>query len=135
MSIIDKMFNQETPGFEKAMDLTWRRGQAIISNVANAETPRYRAVDLDFGSELKQAFQAQESDLKTTSENHFDTVSNNASHLTADLSGATKADGNNVDIDVQMGKLHRNQAQYMQAATILRQQLRIIMSAIRGASV
>jgi flagellar basal-body rod protein FlgB len=38
------------------MDLSWRKNETIVSNIANAETPQYRAVKLDFGSELDRAF-------------------------------------------------------------------------------
>ncbi len=134
MSFVDRIFDRTTPALEKALDMAWQRGQAIASNVANAETPRYRAVDLDFKAELARAFNAKPNELKTTNPLHMDTVANSGARLVPDLSGPTKADGNNVDIDTEMIRLQKNQGDFTEAATILRKQLRVISQAIRNAN-
>jgi flagellar basal-body rod protein FlgB len=122
-SFIDKIFDNTMPGLTKALDLTWRRNQAITSNIANAETPQYRAVDVNFERELNSAFGQQEGALKTTNTKHLDEVGSQNAHLTSDISGATKADGNNVDIDIQMGKLAYNSGQYSIATNLMRKKL------------
>lgn len=132
MGLLDGIFDKTTPGLEKALDLAWRRGQALASNVANAETPKYRAVDLEFKSELERAFNVTNTDITKTNPLHMDTGEQGPARLVADLSGATKADGNNVDIDVQMTKLQRNQSDFAEAANILRKQFRVLSQAIRG---
>ncbi len=132
MGLIDSLFSSTTPGLQKALDLAWQRGQAISSNVANAETPKYRAVDLDFKSELDKAFNVATNDVSKTNALHMDTGNGGSAKLVADLSGATKADGNNVDIDVQMLKLQRNQSDFTEAANVLRKQFRILTQAIRS---
>ena len=134
MSIIDKILTPSMPGLEKALDLTWRRGQAIASNIANAETPRYRAVDYDFGTELQRAFNANSGqEIRKTDQRHMDINSDGGARTVPDLAGATKADGNNVDIDIMMTRLHKNQGQFTEAASIIRKQLRFISTAIRSA--
>lgn len=132
MSIVDRIFDRTTPALERALDMAWQRGQAIASNVANAETPRYRAVDLDFKSELERAFNATPKELQKTNPLHMDTTANSGARLISDLSGPTKADGNNVDIDTQMLRLQKNQGDFTEAATIIRKQLRILSQAIRN---
>jgi len=132
MGLIDGLFDKTSPGLEKALDLAWQRGQAIASNISNAETPKYRAVDLDFKSELERAFQVSQSDITKTNPMHIDTSKNSDAHLVADLSGATKADGNNVDIDMQMIKMQRNQSDFTEASGILRKQFRVLTQAIRS---
>jgi flagellar basal-body rod protein FlgB len=134
MALIDALFEKTTPGLEKALDLAWQRGQAIASNVANAETPKYRAVDLDFQAELNRAFNTSSTEVTKTNSLHMDTGNGDAgARLVKDLSGATKADGNNVDIDVQMLKMQRNQSDFTEAANILRKQFRVLSQAIRNA--
>ncbi len=133
MGLIDSLFSSTTPGLQKALDLAWQRGQAISSNVANAETPKYRAVDIDFKAELDRAFNSSSTETLKTNSLHMDTGNSGGARMIADLSGPTKADGNNVDIDVQMLKLQRNQSDFTEAANILRKQFRVISQAIRSA--
>lgn len=132
---IDRFLDKTFPGVAKAMDLTWRRNEAITSNVANAETPGYRAVDLNFTSELKKAFEENpDTDgLKLTDSKHMDVASSSGAHLMQDFSGVTKADGNNVDIDIQMGRLAYNSGKYSTASSIIRKQLSLLKNAIRDA--
>lgn len=131
MSIIGRLFDKTFAGLDRAMDLTWRRNEAIISNIANAETPRYRAVDLNFAGELGRAFEAAKPEMALTNPGHLDLSSNSEAHFIPDLSGATKADGNNVDIDIQMGQLASNSGEYSQAAELTRRRLRMLSYAIR----
>ena len=131
MSVIDRIFDYTMPALEKAMDLTWRRNQAIVSNVANAETPQYRAVDLNFGVELERVFDGGGgADMVKTHQRHMDINNQSGAHLVSDFSGATKADGNNVDVDIQMGRLMENSGKFKTAAGLLRKQLRMARMAL-----
>jgi len=131
--MLEKMFGTTIPGLQKALDLQWKRNEALSSNIANAETPQYRAVDVDFAGELERAFQARDSasGLKRTSSRHVDVASAESSHYVADLSGATKADGNNVDLDIQMGKIAYNGGKYSITASLVRKKLQILRDTIR----
>ena len=133
MSILDKMFDRTVPGIQKALDLYWKRNEAITSNLANSETPGFRASDVSFGSELEKAFEGHGAELQKTNESHMDLNSKGTSHLVADLSGATRADGNNVDLDVQMGRLMLNTGKYEVAAGAIRKKLRMVRMAIQFA--
>lgn len=130
-NIINRLFDNTLGGLTKALDLTWRRNQAITSNIANAETPQYRASELNFAGELERAFGVDKGDVTKTHAKHMDLSENGSSYFSADYSGATKPDGNNVDIDLQMGKLAYNSGAYTSAARLLRKQLGIIKLAIR----
>jgi flagellar basal-body rod protein FlgB len=134
MDIDSLLFDNSLSGLEKALGLTGRRHAALSANIANAETPQYRAVDLHFGSELKRAFdQHSGSKLVRTHSQHLEMVRDSAAHLSLDRSGVTKADGNNVDIDLQMGRLRYNTSQYNLAASILRERIQQIKSVLREA--
>lgn len=129
---IDNFLDRTLPGVTRMLDLTWRRGEAIASNVANAETPGYRAVDLNFAGELNRAFDASKANgFYRTNSKHMDVMDSGNAYLAADYSGATKPDGNNVDIDLQMGKLAYNSGKYSTAASIVRKQLSLLKNAIR----
>lgn len=130
--VFDGIFSEVLPGLKKTMDLTYRRNDAITANIANAETPQYRAVDLNFSKELEKAYNKQSSDLLKTNPKHLDTTDQSSAHLVQDYSGATKADGNNVDIDIQMGRLAYNSGRYSIAAQLMRRHLQFLKTAIRG---
>lgn len=132
--LIERLFDNSIAGMTKAMDLTWRRNEAISSNIANAETPGYRAVDVNFASELEQAFSKESRELKKTDSKHLDLETNESAHLVADLSGATRADGNNVDIDLQMGRLTYNAGRFNVGAALVRRKMQQLREAIRFAA-
>jgi flagellar basal-body rod protein FlgB len=129
--LVDSLTGPVVSGLQKVLDLSWRRGQTIVSNVANAETPLYRAVDLNFGQELDRAFGTSNAELRKTNPSHLDIGKQSDAHLVADLSGATKPDGNNVDIDLQMGRLAYNSMIYTQAAAITQKKLSGLADKIR----
>jgi flagellar basal-body rod protein FlgB len=131
--IVDKLFAANLPGLQKVMDLSWRRNKAISSNIANAETPLYEAVDLHYGSELKRSFAVDVEEVMRTDESHLSLSENGSSHFIPDYSGMMKPDGNNVDIDIQMGRLAENSGKYSQAANLIRKQFETIRQIIRSA--
>lgn len=132
-TFINNIFDRTISGLQRQLDLTFQRNQAITSNIANAETPQYRAVDVNFGKELERAFDRQSSPVTKTSPGHMDLSREQGSYLVADMSGLTKPDGNNVDIDLQMGRLASNSSAYGNAATLVKKKLSLIRNAIRDA--
>ena len=134
MRLLDTLFDRSVTGLSRTMDLTWKRNQALSANIANAETPQYRAIDVSFGNELERAFQTQEGSSVTgrTNNAHIDiTGKTDNSKLVKDLSGSSKPDGNNVDIDLQMGRLAQNSGDYSNAARLIRRQIGLLRTAIR----
>lgn len=134
MRLLDTLFDRSVNGLSRTMDLTYKRNQALSANIANAETPQYRAIDVSFGNELEQAFQAQGDSSVTgrTNAGHIDiTGKTDNSRLVKDLSGSSKPDGNNVDIDLQMGRLAHNSGDYASAARLIRRQIGLLRTAIR----
>jgi flagellar basal-body rod protein FlgB len=133
MRILDGLFDRTMSGLSRTMDLTWERNKAITSNIANAETPQYRAIDVSFGNELEKAFmESNEPSASRTNPRHLDVAGNSQqAKVLNDLSGATKPDGNNVDIDLQMGRLAHNSGEYANAARLIKRQLGLIRTAIR----
>jgi flagellar basal-body rod protein FlgB len=132
MNFIDSIYDYNLKGLEKILDLTNRRQKVINANVANAETPHYRAVDLNFAGELERTFSKKNSqDLLVTNKKHLSTTNDGNAFIFSDLSGVTKADGNNVDIDLQMARQRYNAGQYNYAAEVIRHKFQQIKSIIR----
>ncbi|MFO0416154.1 MAG: flagellar basal body rod protein FlgB [Pseudomonadota bacterium] len=134
MRLLDSILNQNVPGLAKAMDLTWQRNKVITANVANISTPKYRASDMTFGQELDKAFSETSSqELKLTDNKHLDLSTRGSAQIVQDYSGATKADGNNVDIDLQMAALAKNSSDFSTAAQLARHVLSYTKNVIREA--
>lgn len=132
---MDKLFDQSVYGLQKTLDLTWKRNEALTSNVSNAETPQYRAMDVDFASELDKAFNPNQTGaLQLTNSKHLNLESQSNSKFVEDFTGATKPDGNNVDLDVQMGKMVFNAGKYSMSASLIRKKLHMMRMAIRFAA-
>jgi flagellar basal-body rod protein FlgB len=131
VKILDQIFDRTLSGVEKALDLRMRRHQALSANVANVDTPQYRAVELSFAGELKRAFSEPSEELLRTNSKHLDLVEDSGAHLVSDFSGATKADGNNVDLDLQLAKMNANMSKYTGAAQILQARYRNVRMLLR----
>lgn len=136
MSFMDRVLDKTTNGLERALDLQWRRNEALASNIANIDTPQYRAADLNFAGALERAFSEHDTQLDVSNKQHLRLGQNSASiegapHLAADLSGATRADGNNVDLDIQMGKMAQNSGHFNTTSTMLRLKLKLLDTVIR----
>ena len=133
---IESLFDRTLNGLHKQLDLSWRRNQAITSNIANAETPGYRAVDINFSTELDRAFEPegrQVGPVAKTDDRHVDTIAQSGAHIIPDRSGATRSDGNNVDLDVQMGKMAMNASRYSMTSTLVYKKMATLLTAIRQA--
>jgi flagellar basal-body rod protein FlgB len=134
---IDSLFDRTFQGVEKNLDLTARRNEAIVSNIANAETPGYKAVDVNFANELDRAFSGNQnagSPVKKTNAKHLDTAADSTAHLMADYSGAMRDDGNNVDIDIQMGQLAFNSSRFSMSTTLIKKKFAFLKMGIRMGS-
>ena len=93
------------------------RQQIIASNIANADTPGYKAVDVDFQQALRAQSSANTSPLalSTTASGHVSgqAMSNTPTYaLKYHVPSQASADGNTVEIDVERAKFAENSMMY-----------------------
>jgi flagellar basal-body rod protein FlgB len=101
-----------------ALSARARRQSAIAANIANADTPGYRAVDVTFRGLLEKAGAGPY--LATTHPAHLQAATAAAGGETVQLSGgAPRRDGNDVNVDREMVKLAQNQLEYQFLARAL----------------
>ncbi len=93
-----RIFGPVMQGLGYALDLYQARHRVLAENVANAETPGYRARDLDFGSALASAFEA----------GGEQPGAGEAAEPLVDARATVKVDGNSVDLDTEMARLSQN---------------------------
>lgn len=112
---------------EKALDAAWVRNQAISNNIANGDTPNYKAYKVEFEDMLKQAIESQGVTGKRTSPKHLpvgmDTVENVSIRVSRQKNTSARLDGNNVDIDTEMANLAKNYIKYQALVQQLTQRL------------
>ena len=114
-----KLFNEKSLLLgEKVLDLAYKRHGVLASNAANSETPGYRAKDLSFANELESIWAANmragsAERLTRTSDLHMDIGVGpfNRARVVNDNVGTVGSDGNNVDLDLNMGKISTNAGQ------------------------
>jgi flagellar basal-body rod protein FlgB len=116
------LFDTTQLALERSISGAAQRQQALAANIANASTPGYQRVDVDFHSALAAAMGAADPD-KALAGTSFQTV--------ADRSiGPVAADGSGIDIDAESAKLAQNTLDQETAVQVLHTRLAILRSAI-----
>ena len=92
------------------------RQSVITSNIGNLDTPGFKASEIDFQGQLREALGSKgQLNLQATNEKHFGPKTSNIGGLTAEPFeelDAAKSNGNNVDVDKEMAKMAENQIFY-----------------------
>ena len=117
-----------------ALTLRARRQQTIASNIANADTPGYKAVDFDFAKAMRNASsESKGAEMKTTAPAHQLPTSAFAGISTVQrASDQAAADQNTVDMDVERARFADNAVRYEAALRFLNGKVKTLMSAIQG---
>ena len=123
-----------------ALRLRERRAQLIAENLANADTPNYKARDIDFRAAMQQVSGAPLGRAGTTTEPSL--VRTHSNHLTTEIPVHTEhqyrtpsqpsLDGNTVEETVEKAKFGQNNLEYQASLRFLNSKIRGLMGAIRG---
>lgn len=121
---------------EKALGLRAQRQQVIASNIANADTPNYKARDIDFSKALKEAVAGRgmsDVQLATTSARHLPgNADGGLPHAMYRKETQPSADGNTVDMDIERAQFAENAVYYQAGLTFLTGRIKSMLSAIQG---
>jgi len=114
----------------QALGLRSKRMEVLARNIANADTPHFKAKDLDFASVLKQT---QDATLNSTHNMHMKIA------MEEDSSGEkyrvpfnASFDGNTVEMNVEQAKFGQVAADYQTTLNILENRVSGIRRALRG---
>lgn len=120
----------------QALQLRARRGELLANNLANADTPGFKARDIDFRHALASAGQPGAAlQLSTTSGNHLRTgalggAGTGESQYRVPL--APPLDGNTVDAQIEQAAFAENAVRYQATLNFLNARFRGLMTAITG---
>jgi flagellar basal-body rod protein FlgB len=119
----------------KVLDFRSQRHTAISSNIANADTPNFKAVRIDFESELRRAMPPPNRlKLKTTDGKHMPykpDFSKIKPSVYKDSFQVQTPDGNTVDIDKEIVKMSKNQLMYNAVTQIIGKKFKGLSTVIK----
>jgi len=130
-------FDKALGSHEKALLFQSRRTAILASNIANADTPGYKARDIDFNQALKQenADTISSTSLKTTHPRHIgnsdsDTLS--GVEMKYRTPSQPTLDGNTVELQKEQAAFAENAVRYQATLKFLGGRFRGLRAAIRG---
>ncbi|MCH1920605.1 flagellar basal body rod protein FlgB [Shewanella sp. A3A] len=111
-----------------------QRAEVLSSNIANADTPHYKARDVNFSSALESAVSHQKGmRMMATSEKHFDLqalTQQNVQYRVSDQPDT--GDGNTVDMQKEQQTFMQNTLEYQMSLDLLGGKFTGMRKAIRG---
>lgn len=93
------------------LNVSSQRAELTSSNIANINTPNYKAKRVEFESYLKNALNGETLSLNTTHVNHLNT-NNLQTKVITSRDTSLKENGNNVDLEVEMLNQSTNSLYY-----------------------
>lgn len=135
--MIDRI-DQQMDTLRSAANLLAYRQQLLASNIANADTPNYKARDIDFRAALGKAIVQQGGDLAMTktSLGHLNGTADDGAPGGVRTLYRTEyqaaVDGNTVNMDVERSAFAENAVHLEATLTFIREKLRGLQSAIQG---
>lgn len=123
--------------YQDAANLRAHRQQLIASNIANGDTPNFKARDINFRDALENANGNRAVKLLTSAPSHIvspDTVNGVAGGAPLMYRSAVQGsvDGNTVDMDVERNQFAENAIHYEANLTFIGDQIKIMRAAIQG---
>ncbi len=132
------LFSKTIGLLEKALDLRSERHRVITSNVANQDTPGYRAMEVDFKGAMNEASASATLSLHRTDRSHLASGGSPStgafsagSHAVPAQGKSNRLDGNTVNGEQEMARLAENTLFYTATTQIISSKLRGIRNAIR----
>ena len=130
---IDKALAFDT----RMLTLRGYRQQLLASNIANADTPNYKAQDIDFKHVLQAAKSQADAGvtLQKTNAGHLDPVGGSSMAGIKPLYRTAvqpSIDGNTVDTNIEQAQFAENALQYMTTLQILNSKIQSTLLALRG---
>ncbi len=115
----------------QALSIRERRSEILAANLANADTPGYKARDLDFKSILKQNMPEAEV-MERTQAGHLASQQLLVSRLMYRNPNQVSLDGNTVEANVEQAKYAENAVQYQASLQFINNKFSALMMALRG---
>ncbi|WP_206459604.1 flagellar basal body rod protein FlgB [Anaerovorax sp. IOR16] len=117
---------------EKTLDNLWQRQRLTLQNIANAETPGYKAKYATFEEELNLSLSKFDKKRASKAKEIGSEIQNSKLWIHQSSEESMRLDGNNVQVDVENLELARAQIQYEYALRQATEELNRLRTVITG---
>lgn len=122
---------------EQALGFRAQRAEVLANNMANADTPNYKARDLDFASVLaEQSAKAKGGafGLNRTNSHHISAegMAMGEAELAYRIPTSPSLDQNTVDTQIEQSNYAQNAVNFQASFTLLNSKFKGLVSALRG---
>ncbi len=127
--------------YENVLRFRSQRQQLLASNIANADTPHYKARDMDFGKAMQAAMAnsnpiaANANALTQTKPGHLaagSSLSGLDAYVALRVPTQNNRDGNTVDMDIERNAFTENALHYEMAVTMVQGDIKGLLSVLQG---
>lgn len=126
---LDKAFSVHP----KALQLRMERSEVLASNIANADTPGYKAKDFDFQAALAGERRKYTSSLERTNEKHINVTSTINEGLKFRVpTQPDTGDGNTVELQAERNEFLQNQLRFNASVQFMTDKITGLKKAING---
>lgn len=136
--MLDKLFSSVST-LQRGLNASWLRNEVIGNNIANVDTPGFKASHVRFEDLVAEAVDLGEGSLKmtVTDEDHMPQAGSAAlgsieAEVVKDDTTTTRLDGNNVNIDNEMVEMAKNSINYYATINKINSEFRKLNTAING---
>ena len=118
---------------DNALQVRSQRAELLASNIANSDTPGYKARDIDFKAALANVQLQDASKLTTSHEKHISLSSmTNGSEVLYRVPNQASLDGNTVDGQMEKSAFSDNAMRYQASLSFLDGKFKGMRAAIKG---
>lgn len=124
---------------QNALRVRGQRQELLAANIANADTPNYKAKDIEFGDAMKNAMGGGNTlkvSVAKTSTRHLDGINSNNDNAPGDpmfrKDTQGNVDGNTVDMDVERNQFADNAIRYEASLKKISGQVKEMLSVIQS---
>ena len=122
--------NNSSLMMEKSMNFLWAKQAAILDNIANAETPNYKAKVVTFEESLKEKLEAAKEDMKPGKA--VRQVLEESDFYVEEQQEVTRMDDNGVNVTEQSSEMIRNAYQLQYVMQSISSDLSRLRTAVKG---
>ncbi|MBA2174118.1 flagellar basal body rod protein FlgB [Halobacillus locisalis] len=127
------LFGSTIQSLENSMNYSTAKNRAISNNIANVDTPGYKAKDVVFKDMLSAEMSSIPTKRTNTRHIDFQSRTGTSSFQTITVQNSTyNHNGNNVDIDKEMNELAQNQIQYQALTSRISSKFQGLERVLRG---
>ena len=129
-SISNKLFEQ--------LNFRGERQKVISSNIANINTPNYKTKELVFEDELNNSITNNSLQLKATNSKHMTNINSSLANSNPKLMEVDNLeeqnDGNNVNLDTQMGEMSKNKILFDAIQSSIKRDSKLFRSVVESSA-